>query len=63
MEEDLIRQREEAEEARKEWEAEEAKCKKEADGAQEIRDDCESELAKAMPAYNDAIAALNTLDR
>jgi dynein heavy chain, axonemal len=41
--------------------ADEAVANKQAEAAKAIKDDCDSELAKAMPVLNAAIAALNTL--
>ncbi|GFR40055.1 hypothetical protein Agub_g593 [Astrephomene gubernaculifera] len=44
-------------------EAEEAKAKEEADKVGRIKKECEHDLAQAMPAYNAAIKALNTLTK
>ncbi|PNH05107.1 Dynein heavy chain 7, axonemal [Tetrabaena socialis] len=44
-------------------EAEEAKAKEEADKVKMIKQECESDLTQAMPAYNAAIKALNTLTK
>lgn len=41
--------------------ADEAVANKQAEGAKAIKDECDAELAKAMPILNSAIAALNTL--
>lgn len=41
--------------------ADEAVANKQAEAAQAIKDECDSELAKAMPVLNSAITALNTL--
>ena len=41
--------------------ADEAVANKAAAAAQAIKDDCESDLAEAIPALNAAIHALNTL--
>jgi hypothetical protein len=41
--------------------ADEAVANKQAEAAQAIKDECDAELAKAMPVLNSAIAALNTL--
>jgi dynein heavy chain len=41
--------------------ADEAVANKQAEGAKAIKDECDAELAKAMPILNAAIAALNTL--
>ncbi|KAG2500939.1 hypothetical protein HYH03_000764 [Edaphochlamys debaryana] len=43
--------------------AEEAKAKEEADKVTSIKQECEADLAQAMPAYNAAIKALNTLTK
>lgn len=41
--------------------ADEAVANEAAAAAQAIKDECEGDLAKAIPALNSAIAALNTL--
>jgi dynein heavy chain len=41
----------------------EAKAKAEATKVQEIKDECEANLAEAMPSYENAIKALNTLTK
>ena len=41
--------------------AEEAVANEQAAGAQALKDECEAELAEAIPALEAAIAALNTL--
>lgn len=41
--------------------ADEAIANEQAKGAQTIRDECNADLAEAMPILNSAIAALNTL--
>ncbi|KAG2427037.1 hypothetical protein HYH02_014682 [Chlamydomonas schloesseri] len=43
--------------------AEEAKAKEEADKVGAIKQECENDLAEAMPAFNAAIKALNTLTK
>ena len=41
--------------------ADEAVANEQAKGAQTIRDECNADLAEAMPILNSAISALNTL--
>ena len=41
--------------------ADEAVAKKQAESAKAMKDECDTELSKAMPVLNAAIAALNTL--
>jgi len=60
---DLTKQQEEADVVRKNCEREEARCKSEADNAASIKAECEAGLAEAMPAYNKAIAALDTISQ
>jgi dynein heavy chain len=44
-------------------EAEAAKCEQQAAGAQKIKDECEAELAEAIPALEAAVKALRTLKK
>jgi dynein heavy chain len=60
---DLTEQQKEADTSRGLCEIEEAKCTEEAAAAQAIKDECEAALAVAMPAFNDAIKALNTITK
>ena len=41
--------------------ADEAKANEQAREAQAIKDECDADLAEAMPILNSALAALNTL--
>lgn len=41
--------------------ADEAAANKQAEAANAIKDECDASLAEAMPIFNAAVAALNTL--
>jgi dynein heavy chain len=53
----------EADITKNQWEEEEVKCSAEAEIALSIKEDCEKQLAKAMPAYNEAIKELESVTR
>ncbi|KAF5834888.1 hypothetical protein DUNSADRAFT_8192 [Dunaliella salina] len=59
----IEKQREEADKVKVVVKEDEAKAQTEADKVKEIKDECEADLAEAMPAYEAAIKALDTLTK
>ncbi|OMJ85003.1 hypothetical protein SteCoe_13780 [Stentor coeruleus] len=63
MMKDLTIQHTQAQQVQSQCEIDEKTCKEERETASAIKKDCEEKLEEAMPAYNDALAALDKLDR